>query len=141
MALFVACAACAAMPRNGEVLGDTVREYNEHVKWERFDRASMFVPSAQRASRVDEWDERAHDLKLITVDVVKIDRRGDREARVQVKLEWYRASENTVHETQAVQTWERRGKDWLVVDEARLRGPEMPGLPEPLMRDTPSRAP
>jgi uncharacterized protein YchJ len=133
--LFVTFVACAAMPRTGEVLGDTVREYNEHVKWERFDRASTFVPNAQRAARVDEWDERAHDLKITGVDIVKIDRRGDREARVQIKLEWYRASENTVHETQAVQTWERHGKDWLVVDEARLRGPEMPGLPEPLMRD------
>ena len=130
----VTLAACAALPRNNELLGDQIREYNEHLRWERFDRASQFIPAKDRASRVDEWDERAHEVKITGFDVVKVDRHGD-EARVQVKVEWYKTSDNTVHETQAVQTWERRGKDWLVVDETRLRGKEMPGLPEPLMRD------
>ena len=51
-------------------------------------------------------------------------------------MEWYSDSEGTVHETHATQTWEKRGKDWMMVDEARLKGTEMPGLPEPLMTDT-----
>jgi hypothetical protein len=37
-----------------------------------------------------------------------------------------------VHETHALQTWERHGKVWWMVDEARLRGAEMPGLAEPV---------
>jgi hypothetical protein len=34
-----------------------------------------------------------------------------------------------------IQTWEKHGKGWLLVDERRLRGHEMPGLPEPLAKD------
>ena len=30
----------------------------------------------------------------------------------------------------AVQTWEKHGKTWWVVEETRLRGREMPGLRE-----------
>ena len=30
-----------------------------------------------------------------------------------------------------MQTWERHGKAWMMVDETRVRGAEMPGLPEP----------
>jgi hypothetical protein len=48
-----------------------------------------------------------------------------------VKVSWYKDSEGTLRETQAMQTWERHGKTWLIVDEARLRGTEMPGLREP----------
>jgi hypothetical protein len=66
---------------------------------------------------------------------VKVVQKGEREARVEVKLEWYRDSEGTVRETRAMQTWERHGKLWLIVDEARVRGAEMPGLPEPMMKD------
>ena len=39
--------------------------------------------------------------------------------------------EGTIHETHAVQTWERHGKAWWMVDESRLRGAPMPGLAEP----------
>jgi hypothetical protein len=35
-----------------------------------------------------------------------------------------------VHETHARQSWERKGKAWLIVDERRTRGEEMPGLAE-----------
>jgi hypothetical protein len=126
---------CGALPKSSETLSESIRGYNDEVRWERFDRAAAFVPQTQRAERVDEWDERAHDLKITGYDIIKVDRRSEREARVQVKLEWYRATDNTVHETHAVQTWERQGKGWVVVDEARLRGPEMPGLPEPMKRN------
>jgi hypothetical protein len=132
--------ACGGIPKGGEMLTESIRGYNEDLRWERFESASSFLPRTQRATRVDEWDDRAHELKITGFDVVKVDRRGEREARVQVKLEWYRSSDNTVHETHAVQTWERQGRAWVVVDEARLRGPEMPGLPEPLEHD-PGHAP
>jgi len=139
MLVIVLAAGCGAalqgmQGKNGEALTDTIKSYNEDVKWERWDNASAFIPATQRATRVDEWDERAHELKITDFEIIKVDRKGD-EARAHVKLEWYRTSDNTVHETHAVQTWEHKGKGWLVVDESRLRGPEMPGLPEPMMHD------
>jgi hypothetical protein len=39
-----------------------------------------------------------------------------------------------------MQTWEKHGKGWLLVDETRVHGPEMPGLPEPLaVGETPTK--
>jgi hypothetical protein len=133
--LFLALAACGAMQMksSGSGLDDAIHDYNEGVKWGRYETASTFVPRPQRAARLDEWDEHDKDVKITNWTIVRVDRKSDREARVQIKLEWYLASENTVHETHEVQTWERHGHDWQVVDEARLRGKEMPGLPEPLM--------
>jgi hypothetical protein len=51
-------------------------------------------------------------------------------AQVQVKMSWYLDSEGTLKETSAVQTWERHGKEWWVIEEKRLRGKVMPGLRE-----------
>ncbi len=130
IAVALACASCAANQKSVESLGESVRSYNEGVRWERFAVAATNLPAAQRSQFVDEWDARSSDLKVSDYEIVKMDPRG-REAKVQVKLSWYRTSEGTLRETQAIQTWERHGKVWLMVDETRLRGPEMPGLTEP----------
>jgi len=112
-------------------LTESVRSFNDGVRWERFSIAAVRVPPPERSQFVEDMDERAGDLKITDYEVVRVDERGAREARVQVKLSWYRTSEGTLRETHALQTWERRGKAWMMVAEARVRGAEMPGLPEP----------
>jgi hypothetical protein len=135
--LMCALAGCASLApkKNSEGLSDQVREYNEGVRWERYAVAAVHVPPRERARFVDDWDTRSTDLKISDFEVVEIARKGPAGARVHVKLSWYKNSEGTLHETHAMQVWERHGDDWLIVDESRLRGPEMPGLPEPLMKD------
>jgi hypothetical protein len=127
--------ACGARPRGVEALADSVRGYNDGVRWERFAIAAARLPPPERAQFVDEMDERAGELKITDYEVVSVDARGPREARVHVKLSWYRTAEGTLRETHALQTWERRGDAWLMVAEARVRGAEMPGLPEPTAGD------
>lgn len=133
--ILVVLIACGGMPKATETLGDSVRSYNDGVRWGRFEVAAVHVPSRQRSAWVDEADARAKDVKITQYDVVSVDQKTEREAHVHLKYEWYKESEGTVHETHAMQTWERHGKDWLLVDEARLRGVEMPGLPEPIAKD------
>jgi hypothetical protein len=112
-------------------LSESVRMFNDGVRWERFTAAASALPPRDRAQFVDDMDQRSGDVKITDYEVLRVDPRGEREARVQVKLSWYKASEGTVHETHAIQTWERHGKVWWMVDESRLRGAPMPGLAEP----------
>ena len=131
----VLAAACGSVGQKpGESLTETIRAYNDGVRWGRFTSAAAFVPAPQRAERVDEWDQRAKDLDITDYEILNVIARGDHEAKVELKLSWYKQSEQILHETRAVQTWEKRGKTWLMVDESRLRGTEMPGLPEPMMK-------
>ena len=101
------------------------------MRWQRYDNAAIHVPAAERSQFIDDADERSKDIKITDYEIVKVDQKTDRVAKVQVKLSWYSDSEGKLRETQAVQTWERHGKTWLVIDETRLRGTEMPGLREP----------
>lgn len=135
LALATAATACGGAEKPMDSLTETVRAYNDGVRWGRFTTAAAYIPAAQRAERVDEWDQRAKDLDITDYEILNVIAHGDRNAKVEVKVSWYKESEGTLHETHAVQTWERRGKTWLMVDEARLRGTEMPGLPEPMMKD------
>ena len=121
---------CGASLHDQPDLSESVRTFNEGVRWERFAAAAAALPPRDRSQFVDDMDQRSGDVKITDYEVMRIDPRGEHEARVQVKLSWYKTSEGTVHETHAVQTWERHGKAWWMVDETRLRGAPMPGLAE-----------
>jgi hypothetical protein len=131
---------CGASLHDQPDLSESVRTFNEGVRWERFAAAAAALPPRDRSQFVDDMDQRSGDVKITDYEVMRIDPRGEHEARVQVKLSWYKTSEGTVRETHAVQTWERHGKAWWMVDEARLRGAPMPGLAEPAA-ESPAAAP
>lgn len=128
-------------PQTTDPLGDAVRSYNDGVRWGRYEVAANHIAPKERSQFVDDADERAKDLRITQYDVVRVERRGKRAAEVHVKVEWYKESEGTLHETHAKQTWEKQGGAWLMVQEARLRGVEMPGLPEPPSPEPPSPEP
>lgn len=131
---------CGA-PQATDPLGDAVRSYNEGVRWGRYEVAASHIAPKERAQFVDDADARAKDLKITQYDVVRVERQGARAATVHVKVEWYKESEGTLHETHAKQTWEKHGGAWLMVQEARTRGVEMPGLPEPAEAESPAPGP
>ena len=126
MLVVLSAAACGAAP-HGETLMDAVRTYNDGVRWSRFAAAARQVPARQREEFLDEREELAEDLRITDYEVVRVKEKGET-ADVQVKVTWYKDSEGTVRDTWAKQAWERRGKAWRIVGEARVRGAEMPGL-------------
>lgn len=125
-------------PQASDPLGDAIRSYNDGVRWGRYEVAANHIAPKERAQFVDDADERAKDLRITQYDVVQVERRGKSAATVHVKVEWYKESEGTLHETHAKQTWEKHGGAWIMVQEARLRGFEMPGLPEPPSSEQPA---
>lgn len=125
-------AACGGRQQNTENLAESIRSFNEGVRWQRYEVAATSIPPRERSKFVEMMDERAEELKITDYEIVRVDRRSDKEAQVQVKVSWYTDREGTLHETHAIQTWQRKGKQWLMVDQSRHRGDEMPGLLERL---------
>lgn len=130
LAVLVMLAACGGAPKSQDTLAESIRGYNEGVRWQRYAMAAAKILPRERAEFIDEMDERGEDLRITDYEIVRVEPRGDREARVQIKVTWYRDSEGIVHDTTATQKWERHGKAWFMVEEARQRGAEMPGLAE-----------
>jgi hypothetical protein len=135
--LFSVAAACGGVPQNTDTLGDAIRSYNDGVRWGRYTVAAGKVPAKERSAFIEDMEERSENIKITDYDIVDVNSRNSREARVRIKIAWYSEDEGTVHETHAVQTWERQGKLWFMVGEHRVRGKEMPGLPEPIDKPEP----
>ena len=97
--LVVVLAACGARAQATETLTESVRSFNDGVRWERFTVAAVRIPARERTQFVEDMDLRAEELKITDYEIVSVDARGTREARVQVKLSWYRPAEGTLRET------------------------------------------
>src|SRR5579871_6355199 len=108
--LVAGCGAMAAAHADSDSFDDAVRAYHDGMTWARFDAAATHVPPKERAQFVDDWDERSKDLKITEYEIVKVTQHGSHDAKVEIKLEWYLESRNTVHETRVVETWKLVGK-------------------------------
>lgn len=128
--------ACGGPHKETETLTESIRAFNEGMRWQRFAVAANAIPPEERGAFVDEMDERADDLKITDYEIVRVETPSKKEARVHIKVSWYLDSEGTLHETHAIQTWESRNQRWWMVDASRLRGDEMPGLTEPATEPT-----
>lgn len=133
--LLLIVAACGSQ-QTTETLAESVRSFNDGVRWQRFEVAAVSIPPRERSQFVEDMDERTKDLKITDYEIVRVERKTDTEAQVHVKVAWYRESEGTLKETHAMQLWQRKGKAWLMIDQSRYRGDEMPGLLEPLRDET-----
>jgi hypothetical protein len=138
--LAIALAACGGH-QTTETLAESIRSYNDGVRWQRYAIAAARLPAAERSRFVDEMDARAEELRIIDYDIVRVDARGPREARVQIKMAWFTNAEQILHETHAMQTWELHGKSWFLVDETHLRGVPMPGLVDRKATEPPPPSP
>lgn len=133
---FALLAACSSpSQQNTERLAESIRSFNEGVRWQRFEVAAISLPPRERSHFVEAMDERTKDLRITDYEIVRVDRSSDKEAKVHVKVSWYKDTEGTLRETHAMQTWQRTGKSWLMVEQSHYRGDEMPGIEERAPRE------
>jgi hypothetical protein len=131
IAMSAALAACGGAQQRADDLLEAVRSYNESVRWQRYPAAAARVPVKERDAFLEEREDLEKELHISDYDLVKVGTAKKETAAIDVKYTWYKESEGVVHETRAVQTWERHGNAWMIIDERRAKGPEMPGLREP----------
>jgi hypothetical protein len=128
-----AVAGCAGRAKKTENFMASVRGYNEGVKWHRFTRAAKHLTRQERTPFLRERAELEKELRIVEWEILEVEYAGAqrRAADVRVRYTWHLDREGIVHETTATQTWELRGKRWIMAEEVRVLGPEMPGVAEP----------
>lgn len=118
--------ACSSAARR-EALPDAIRAYHEGLVWQRFDHSAGKVTAAERDVFLNAHSELSDDLKVYGYEVVRTRMGSSRdEAKVHVKYTWYMESVGVVRKTHTVQTWARKGRVWIRMNEEHLRGPELP---------------
>lgn len=135
--------ACAALrAKRTEDFMSSVRTYNNGVRWQRYTHAARHIDQDERDAFLDERQDLEKEVLISGWEILRVDYGDDqrRSADVHVRYTWHLDSEGIVHETTAVQSWELRGKRWLLAEETRSRGERMPGIAEPAVVKKPLSA-
>jgi len=126
-------AGCGARANKGTNLIDDIHAYNDGVRWRQYPKAAAHIHPKERNAFIAELSAMEDELKIADWELVHVEYAGqdNDSATAQVRYTWLLDSRGIVHTTNTVQTWRRFGKQWLVVDEERVRGEPMPGIKEP----------
>jgi hypothetical protein len=112
------------------------REYNEDVRWGRWQQASLHVPSERRRHFVERHKSLEDDLEFADYEVTSLDvdksNKKMTTALVRVEYSWTLKSTGLVEKTATEQRWEEHDGDWVVASETRVKG-----APLSLFEETP----
>lgn len=107
------------------------REFNNDIRWGRYDTASAHFETAEglrflkRADLVaEELVIADHEMTSIKFDVPPV------KAKTIAYFEWYSKRDLVIHKTSVEQSWEIIDGDWRVVKQRRMRGERFPLVPE-----------
>lgn len=125
----VACGSSQAKTTN---LLDEIHAYNDGVRWRQYPKAAARIHPKERSAFIEEINALEEELKISDWELIHIDYGGKKDkATVLVRYTWHLDSKGIVHTTSTRQIWKLHGKKWLVTEELRTRGEEMPGIDEP----------
>jgi hypothetical protein len=111
------------------------REYNDGVRWGKFEQAANRVPKDQRKKFFEkhrglEEELEFADYELTAVDVDKSDKKHVK-VTAQVDYTWSLKREGLVQKTSTKQHWEEQNSEWVLVREERFKGAPLTLFEEP----------
>ncbi len=132
-ALGLGASACLSRAARTEDFMVSMRGYNDGVRWQRYAAAASAVPATERDAFLDERADLEEELRIDDWELLRVSYQGQHQQRAEVRVRytWHLDRVGLVNETTTVQSWERRGKHWVIAEEVRALGPEMPGVAEP----------
>lgn len=119
--------ACGSTDK-GLDLKDSVRAYNQRLRWNAFEAASAFVAAEKRATWLASRAGNAAGLHFTDIQVVRLQQPNPDEKSVDVLVafSWYRLPETTVQSALWAQTWQEDKGRWHVIDERVVDAKEAP---------------
>jgi hypothetical protein len=130
-AVIVFLFACGGSKKNNEYM-DQFRAYNDGIRWRAPGTAAAHIPVGERADFLEERADIDEDLRIADYEILRVGMNRDLDkATLSVEYQWHLDSRGIVYKTVTRQSWERNDDQWIMVEEKRVRGEPMPGVPEP----------
>jgi len=112
------------------------REYNDGVRWGKFEQAANHVPKDKRKKFFEkhknlEEELDISDYEIGAVDVDKSDRKHIK-VTTRVDYTWSLKREGLVQKTSTKQRWEEQNSEWVLVAEERVKGTPLTLFDEPV---------
>jgi hypothetical protein len=112
------------------------REYNQDVRWGRYDKAAKHVPVDTRQRFIDKHTNLEEDLEIDDFEMsgIEVDK-TKKTATARVEYTWSLKTRGIVEKTTTKQKWERRDGEWVVASEERVKGTPLVLFDEPKRAD------
>jgi hypothetical protein len=108
------------------------REYNDGVRWARYDRAVVYVPDVKRAHFLERHKALEDELEFADCEVIDLDLdKKNARAVSHVEYTWTLKREGLLKKTAVEQVWVERNGRWIVDSETRTKGSPLPLFDEP----------
>lgn len=111
---------------------EAAREYNNDVRWGRYEQAAMHVPKDKRQRFVDKRSQLEDVLEIADFELVNIVIDKQKEtASARVDYTWMLRDRGILEKTTTKQSWEKKGGQWVVDTETRVKGSPLSLFDEP----------
>jgi hypothetical protein len=111
---------------------NAAREYNNDVRWGRFDQAAKHVPVDTRQRFIDKHTNLAEELEIADFELTNIEvDKKKQTASARLEYTWSLKSRGIVEKTTTKQKWEKHDGDWVVAREERVKGAPLVLFDEP----------
>jgi hypothetical protein len=116
---------------------NAAREYNNDVRWGRFEQAAKHVPSDTRTRFVERHASLEEELEIADYELLSIEVDKKKQTAIaRIDYTWSLKARGIVEKTSTRQRWERRDNDWIVASEERVKGAPLVLFAEPARADT-----
>jgi len=117
------------------------REYNQDVRWGRFDKAAKHVPVDTRQRFIDKHANLEEDLDIEDFEMsgIEVDK-TKKTATARVEYTWSLKTRGIVEKTTTRQKWERRDSEWVLASEERVKGAPLVFFDEPARAEAKAQA-
>lgn len=111
---------------------NAAREYNQDVRWGRYDQAADHIPKDERERYVERRTALDDNLEIADFELVNIviDKKKAT-AVARVEYTWTLKDQGIVKKTTTKQSWEKQGQAWVVAKETRVKGSPLVLFDEP----------
>jgi hypothetical protein len=115
---------------------NAAREFNNDVRWGRYDQAAEHIPKDQRGRFVERRTALDEELEIAEYELqnIEIDKKKQA-AWARVDYTWTLKTRGIVEKTTTKQAWERRDGQWVMAAETRIKGTPLLLFDEPTSRD------
>jgi hypothetical protein len=115
---------------------NAAREYNEDVRWGRYDQAADHIAKDRRDRFVERHTSLDEQLEIADFELLNIviDKKKET-ASARVDYTWTLKNRGIVEKTTTKQAWEKQDGHWIMASETRVKGSPLVLFDEPAKRD------
>jgi hypothetical protein len=120
--LVSALGACMPSQVPAREVSDVARDFNIATRFGRMDVAAEHTSEAHRSEFLASRSAWGKDVRVVDVELARLDVPDSEKAEVLVDVSWVRMDENLLRSTRLRQSWENPGGGWQLESEQRVSG-------------------